>query len=62
MQEDISLTAATVNITFNSVQSSQLEQWRTEGVWGVQTPPLEMPKAFQNHAKLNLIVETVKNC
>jgi len=28
------------------------------GVWGVQTPlpPSEMPKALQNRAKLNLIV------
>ena len=40
-------------------------QWRTErgGVWGVQTPPPpEIPKALQNHAKLNPIVKTVKNC
>ena len=33
------------------------------GVWGVQTPPPpEIPKAFQNGAKLNPIVKTVKNC
>ena len=32
------------------------------GVWGVQTPPPEILKAFQNHAKLNPIVKTVKNC
>jgi len=31
------------------------------GVWDVQTPP-EIPKALQNHAKINLIVKTVKNC
>ena len=31
------------------------------GCWGVQTPP-EILKALQNHAKLNLIVKTVKNC
>ena len=43
-------------------------QLRTEGegegeVWGVQTPsPTETPKALQNHAKLNPIVKTVKNC
>ena len=37
-------------------------QWRTErGCWRVQTPP-EIPKTFQNRAKLNLIVKTVKNC
>ena len=36
-------------------------QWRTEGVvWNVQNPPLpEIPKALQNHAKLNPICE---NC
>ena len=27
------------------------------GVWGVQTPPHEIPKALQNHAKLNPICE-----
>ena len=32
------------------------------GVWGVQpSPPTEIPKALQNHAKLNPIVKTVKN-
>jgi len=30
-----------------------------QGVWGVQTPP-EIPKALQNHAKLNPIVKSVK--
>ena len=35
-------------------------QWRTEGgVWGVQIPPPEIPKALQNCAKLNPICE---NC
>ena len=29
------------------------------GIWGVQTPP-ESPKFFQNDAKHNLIVKTVK--
>ena len=29
-------------------------------VWGVQPPPLEIPKALQNRAKLNPIVKTVK--
>ena len=33
-------------------------QWRTEG--GVEPPPPEIPKAFQNRAKLNPIVKTVK--
>jgi len=33
------------------------------GVLGVQNPPPpEIPKAFQNRAKLNPIVKTVKNC
>ena len=31
-------------------------------VWGVQIPPPQIPKAFQNSAKLNPIVKTVKNC
>jgi len=31
------------------------------GGLGVQTPPY-IPKALQNRAKLNPIVETVKNC
>jgi len=34
----------------------------TGGVWIVQIPPPEMPKALQNHTKLNPIVKTVKNC
>jgi len=39
------------------------KQWRIEGeVWGVQTPPPEIPKALKNRAKLNPIVKTVKNC
>ena len=34
-------------------------QWRIEGgVWGVQTPTPEIPKALQNRAKLNPIVKT----
>jgi len=32
------------------------------GVWGGSIPPPEIPKAFQNRAKLNPIVKTVKNC
>ena len=32
------------------------------GGFGVFKPPLEIPKAFQNGAKLNPIVKTVKNC
>ena len=32
------------------------------GVWGVQTPPPEIPKALQNRVKLNPIVKTVKGC
>ena len=37
-----------------------LQQWRTEGgVGGFKLP--EIPKALQNHAKLNPIVKTVKN-
>jgi len=42
-------------------------QCRTEGEGGLggvqpQPPPLEIPKALQNRAKLNPIVRTVKNC
>ena len=39
-------------------------QWRTEGRFGWFKPPLppEFPNALQNRAKLNPIVETVKNC
>ena len=33
-----------------------------EGVWGVQTPLPEIPKALQNRANLNPIVKTAKNC
>ena len=32
------------------------------GGWRVQTPPHENLKAFQNRAKINPIVKTVKNC
>jgi len=32
------------------------------GGFGGSTPPLEIPKAFQNLVKLNPIVKTVKNC
>ena len=35
-------------------------QWRTEGGWGVHPP--EILKALQNRAKLNPIVQNVKNC
>jgi len=35
-------------------------QWLSEGGVGFQTPP-EIPKALQNHAKLNPIVKAVKN-
>ena len=31
------------------------------GVWGVQPPLPEIPKALQNCAKLNPIVKTLKN-
>jgi len=39
-------------------------QWRTEGGFGggFKPPPLEIPKAQQNRAKFNPIVNTVKNC
>jgi len=40
-------------------------QWHTEGGgvggFGVLNPP-EIRKALQNHAELNPIVKTVKNC
>ena len=32
------------------------------GVWSVQPPTPEIPKALQNRAKLNPTVKTVKNC
>jgi hypothetical protein len=32
-----------------------------KGVWGGSNPPPEIPKALENHAKLNVIVKTVKN-
>jgi hypothetical protein len=38
-------------------------QWRNEGgVWGVQPPPPEIPKALQKIVPNNPIVKTVKNC
>jgi len=38
-------------------------QWHTEGgLGGFKPPPPEIPKAFQNRAKLNPIVKTAKNC
>ena len=36
--------------------------YRGRGSLGCSSPPPEIPKAFQNHAKLNPIVKTVKNC
>ena len=36
-------------------------QWRTEGgVWGVQTPPPEIPKALQNHTKFTDLRKLLK--
>ena len=35
--------------------------YRGGGVYGVQPPPPEIPKALQNRAKLNTIVKSVKN-
>ena len=39
-------------------------QWHTERGWvgGFKPPPPEILKALQNHAKINPIVKTVKNC
>jgi len=42
--------------------SASLYSGVPRGVWGVQTPHSEFPKVLQNHAKLNPIVKTVKNC
>jgi len=48
--------------TFSSERLLCLEAMAYRGgVWGIQTPP-EIPKAFQNRAKLNPTVKTVKNC
>ena len=46
-----------------SVFRAVCAQWCTGrgAFWGVNPPP-EIPKALQNHAKLNPIVKTVKNC
>ena len=44
-------------------EEDSAKQWRTEGGFGVfNPPPPEIPTAFQNRAKLNPIVKTVKNC
>jgi len=49
---------------FGHYYAHHQEQWRTEGRgFGLINPtPNEIPKALQNRAKLNPIVETVKNC
>jgi len=45
------------------VPSVELTAVVYRGEWGYSTPPPpEIPKALQNHAKLNPIVKTVKNC
>ena len=36
--------------------------YRGRGFGGSNPPPPEIPKILQNRAKLNLIVEIVKNC
>jgi len=42
---------------------SAMSKWRTEGKGlGSSNPLSEIPMALQNHAKLNPIVKTVKNC
>ena len=41
-------------------EKSSARQWRTEGGWGAQPPPPEIPKALQNCAKLNPICENLK--
>jgi len=42
--------------------SEQLQTLYHSGVLGGVSTPSEIPKAFQNRAKLNPIVKTVKNC
>jgi hypothetical protein len=49
-----------IHSLFLYVLNTSGRQWRTEGGWGVQPP--EILKVLQNHAKLNPIVKTVKNC
>jgi hypothetical protein len=50
----------------NGVQMPQISkhpvQWHTEGGGLGGSNPPKIPKALQNHAKLNPIVKTVKNC
>jgi hypothetical protein len=48
--------------TMKTSETCSQFQWRTEGGWGFKPPPHEIPKAFQNHSKLNPIVKTVKSC
>ena len=50
-----------IEVCNTEVESSTIfrNQWRTEG--GSTHPPSEIPKALQNRAKLNPIVNTVKN-
>ena len=55
------LTVGTVCNTGIMKEQMLLHQWRTrEG--GSFKPPPEIPKALQNRAKVNPIVNTVKNC
>ena len=52
-------------MTVSATVSAGGGQWRTEGGGGFgvfNSPPPEIPKAFQNRAKLKPIVKTVKNC
>jgi len=57
------MTITSVNFSYAESQSYRtVQQWRTGGGGlGVQTPS-EIPKALQNHAKLNPTVKTVKKC
>ena len=46
--------------SIHTTNITPITQWRTEGGWGVQPPPPEIPNALQNRAKLNPIEKTVK--
>ena len=53
------LLKSIVTLSLSLHSTVEAVAYREEGVWGVQTPPPEIPKALQHCAKLNPICE---NC